>query len=108
MLACRLGCSENSSQQGVDLLLQIVALHAAQGADQLQIFPAGQIGIKMSLFGDVAEEFAVGGQVLLNIVAVETNDAARGLKQSGEHLYCCALAGTIWARDIRALARDAG
>ena len=51
----------------------------------------------MSFFRNVAQMLPVSRQIVLDVVAVELNHAARGLQQSGKHLYGGAFAGAVGA-----------
>src|SRR5579864_8227323 len=70
------GMQREQFEQGIDLFGKIAALHPPQSADQFQIFPSGQIRIKKGLFRNVAEKLAVGSEVFLDVVTVESNHAA--------------------------------
>ena len=92
-------------KQRIDFRFEIALLHPTQSPDQLKVFPPGQIGIQMRFLRNIAQALAVSSEIFLNVVAVELDDAARRLQQSGQHLYRCAFAGAVRAQASQYLSR---
>ena len=92
-------------EQGINLLRQLGIPHPTQSSDHLEIFPSAQIRIEMSLLRHISQAFSISLQIILNVVTVELNRAARGLKQPGEHLYGCAFAGAVGPKASQDLSR---
>ena len=72
-------------------------LHAAQAADELEVFEAGEVGVDLGFFGDVAEMGAVGGEVFVDVAAGEEDFAVGGLDHAGDHLDGGGFAGAVGA-----------
>src|SRR6266851_3488803 len=91
-------------EEGIDSGVLARFGHGAQRSDHVEIFLAGEIRIEIGFFGDVAEAFAVGGEIFVNVLPVVSDFAVGGLKQAGEHFYCGAFSGTIWTQVAEILA----
>src|ERR1700730_534803 len=82
-------------EKGIDSDALARVGHGAQRADHVEIFLAGEIGIEIGFFGDVAETSAIGDQVFVNVLAVVGDFAVGGLEQAGEHFYRRAFSRTV-------------
>ena len=61
--------------------------YGAQRSDHVQVFLASEIRIEVGFLGDVAETFAVGGEVFVDVLAIAGDFAVGTFEQAGEHLY---------------------
>jgi hypothetical protein len=59
---------------------------AAETADELQIFKAGEVAVKMGLFRDVADGGAEGHHVFANVAAFKQHTAFVGTQHAGDDL----------------------
>src|SRR6266478_4104247 len=91
-------------EEGIDSGVLARFGHGAQRSDHVEIFLAGEVRIEMCFLGDVAEAFAVGGEIFVNVLHVVSDFAVGGLKQAGEHFYRGAFSGTIWTQVAENLA----
>ena len=69
--------------------------HVAQAADQLEVLEAGEMGVDVGLFGDVAEGGAVGLEVVADALAVEEHLAVVGLEEAGDDFDGGGFAGAV-------------
>ena len=69
------------------LALHLRFRQAAQPADQLQVFQAGEVWIYVRLFRDVTETPLEADQVVADVGAVPEDLAGGGGQQAGEHFH---------------------
>ena len=69
------------------LALHLRLRQPAQATDQLQVFHAGEMGIDVRLFGNVAEAPLEADQVVADVGAVPENLARGRGQQAGEHFH---------------------
>ena len=69
----------------------------SQKRDHAEEFEAGEMGIEMRLFGDVAHAAPVSEGVLLNRDGIEEDFAGGGFDESGDHFHGGGFAGAVRA-----------
>ncbi len=69
--------------------------HAAKIADHFKVFPTGEMQVKIRLFGYIAQVFAIGHKILLDVPAIEMDFSMSWLEQADEHFYGGAFAGAV-------------
>jgi len=68
---------------------------AAETADELEIFEAGEIGVEVRLFGDIAENAAEGDHVAMDVMALEEHAAIVGAEHAGDDFDGGGFAGAV-------------
>ena len=84
---------EQAAGFGVDELFR----HSTKTADELEVFEAGEVGVDLRFFGDVAETGAEGGEIFMDVAAVEEDFAVGGLDHASDHLDGGGFAGAVGA-----------
>ena len=69
----------------------------AELGDHGEVFGAGEMGVEVRLFGDVAHAALVGDEVVLDGLAVEENFAGGHFDEAGDHLHGGGFAGAVGA-----------
>src|SRR5712672_3767803 len=92
-------------EQGTDSGILAVVGHGAQRGYHVQIFLAGKIRIEIGFFRNVAEPFAIGRQILVDVLAVVSDLAVGGFQQADEHFYRGAFSRAIGAQVAKNLPR---
>ena len=85
----------DEAEEFVHLGLQGAAGNPAQASGELEIFAAGEVGVEVRLFGDVADAALEGFEIAVDVLAMEEDVAGGGLQESGEHFDGGAFSGAV-------------